>query len=325
MSTGRVPFPPSSGAIWAAARRRCSITSSAITLVSASRRWVNDFGTINIDAELIERQEGNTIGLAGWPYLSCSLAAGFFVALKPSYNRTRCPIAPSWRQSGVADPGKIAQYDESPSFALDGVIVGRRRNRAGQAGDKYVGRDRRGSFASADLLVLNKIDLIAPERKREVAAWLARVAPQSRPDRGPLRIGAAGVPLSGPRWRPHAVDIWRQMATTTTMTPATLRGPMSALAPTTREAFEEYVRQFRRTRSSEQGFCLPLLLRPDRQQIFAACRSTLDIEARCALAGRATHDPDRVHRSNTNQSGLRVRNPKTMSQSNSPTTGHRRA
>ncbi|MCB0067630.1 MAG: GTP-binding protein, partial [Caldilineaceae bacterium] len=264
MSTGRVPFTVIGG----------YLGSGKTTLLNHILRnnpgerialLVNDFGTINIDAELIERQEGNTIGLADG-CICCSLAAGFFVALETVLQQDPLPDRVIVEASGVADPGKIARYGESPSFALDGVIVVVDVETVqARAGDKYVGRTVTRQLASADLLVLNKIDLITPERKREVAAWLARVAPQSRL----IEARFGSVPpaflfgLDGDRTLSTLAangDDHDHDAGYTTWTHV-------SPAPTTREAFEEYVRQLPHTVIRGKGFVY-LAAQPDRQQIF---------------------------------------------------------
>ena len=81
--------------------------------------------------------------------------------------------------SGVADPSRIGHYAMSlPGLHLDAVIVmadaeGIRR----QARDKYVGDIVLQQLAAADLLVLTKTDLVAPQAVQEVQRWLAAQVP----------------------------------------------------------------------------------------------------------------------------------------------------
>jgi len=74
---------------------------------------VNDFGSINIDAGLIENQQGETINLANG-CICCSLAAGFVVALNTVLNLQSRPDQVIIEASGVADPRKIANYGNTP-------------------------------------------------------------------------------------------------------------------------------------------------------------------------------------------------------------------
>lgn len=133
---------------------------------------VNDFGQINIDAELIESQDGDTLNLANG-CICCSLSAGFTAAMLSIRDR---PAPPDWviiEASGVSDPFVVAQYAHLVGFRLDGVIVVadaetvRRR-----ANDKYVGRFVRQQLRSADLVLLNKTDLVSTDELVQVRQWL---------------------------------------------------------------------------------------------------------------------------------------------------------
>ncbi len=141
---------------------------------------INDFGSINIDIELIESQDGDTINLANG-CICCSLAAGFVVAINTLLEREPRPDHVIVEASGVSDPAKIAQYGQLPGFSPDGIIVvADAETVRAKANDKYVGRTVVQQLKSADLLILNKIDLVTLEQKQAVLDWLAQTAPQSR-------------------------------------------------------------------------------------------------------------------------------------------------
>jgi G3E family GTPase len=150
---------------------------------SDGRRYallINDFGSINIDAELVESQDGDTMNLANG-CICCTLAAGFVVAIKTVLEREPLPDHVIVEASGVADPHKIAQYGRTPRFYLDGVIVvADAETVRAKAVDKYVGRTVLRQLESADLIILNKTDLVTQEQRQKVRDWLARAAPQSR-------------------------------------------------------------------------------------------------------------------------------------------------
>jgi len=150
---------------------------------SAGRRFallINDFGSINIDAELVESEEGDIVNLANG-CICCSLAAGFVVAIQTVLGQDPLPDRVIVEASGVSDPSKIALYGQTPGFSLDGVlvVVDAERVRA-QAGDKYVGQTVMRQLKSADLIILNKVDLVTAEQKQAVRDWLALTAPASR-------------------------------------------------------------------------------------------------------------------------------------------------
>lgn len=133
---------------------------------------VNDFGSINIDAELIESFDGETMQLANG-CVCCSLAGGFADAMSTLRTLAPPPEHVLVEASGVADPAAIAQYAHLDGFELDGVIVVadaetiRARSR-----DRYVGRHVLGQLRAADLVIVNKVDLVDVARLEAVVAWL---------------------------------------------------------------------------------------------------------------------------------------------------------
>lgn len=150
---------------------------------SGERRFailVNDFGSINIDAELIENRSEDTINLANG-CICCTLAEGFIVAIRKLMARDSLPEHIIVEASGVADPYRIAQYGKHPGLRLDGVIVVvdaetiRQKSR-----DKYVGRTVLQQLFGADILILNKIDLLSEDEVQTVADWLHDLAPGVR-------------------------------------------------------------------------------------------------------------------------------------------------
>ena len=141
---------------------------------------VNDFGALQIDADLIEAADGDTISLANG-CICCSLAGGLVEAMLGILDR---PQPPEWvviETSGVSDPVAAAQYAHLPGFRLDGVIVVadaetvRRRSI-----DRHVGRHVLQQLRGADLLLLNKTDLITTDQRNDLRQWLADIAPDSR-------------------------------------------------------------------------------------------------------------------------------------------------
>ena len=138
---------------------------------------VNDFGSINIDAELIADHDGETVSLTNG-CICCSMANGFLTALTQLRDRPEPPEHIVVEASGVADPVKLGQYGHMPGFRLDGVIVladvetVRRRSR-----DRFVGRTVIRQLKGADLVVMTKSDLVSDEDRDAVRAWLRAMAP----------------------------------------------------------------------------------------------------------------------------------------------------
>ena len=100
---------------------------------------VNDFGEINIDAELITGHDGDAISLANG-CICCSLSNGFAVAIGEVLKRAEKLDHVIVEASGVAEPGKIAQYGQMYGLPLDGVLVVVDAEQIKtQADNKYVG------------------------------------------------------------------------------------------------------------------------------------------------------------------------------------------
>ncbi len=131
---------------------------------------VNDFGDVNIDASLIAAHDGDTISLANG-CMCCSLSGGFASAIAAILKRAENLDAIVVEASGVAEPGKIAQYGQMFGLPLDGVlvVVDAEQIRT-QAQNKYVGDTVLRQLAQADLILLNKTDL-APDMPA-VRRWL---------------------------------------------------------------------------------------------------------------------------------------------------------
>jgi G3E family GTPase len=121
---------------------------------------VNDFGALDIDGRLIADHGGDTIALANG-CLCCTIGDSLVTTLLALLARPQRFDHIVVEASGVADPGRIADLAVlEPRLARDGVIVvvdaAEVRERAA---DRRVGDTVMRQLGSADLLVLNKLDL----------------------------------------------------------------------------------------------------------------------------------------------------------------------
>jgi G3E family GTPase len=84
---------------------------------------VNDFGALNIDAELIVSRNGDTLALTNG-CICCQMGGDLTQALIRVLDSTQ-PLDELWIEaSGVSDPGRIARLIGAvPEFDLGGVIV----------------------------------------------------------------------------------------------------------------------------------------------------------------------------------------------------------
>ena len=138
---------------------------------------VNDFGSINIDASLIETRDSDMLTLANG-CVCCTISAGLAEALSALSQRIPPPEHVVIEASGVADPAKIALFGGMPPYRLDGVVVlADAETLRARVADKYVGDTVLRQLRAADLVVLNKIDLLTETEQADLRVWLrARIA-----------------------------------------------------------------------------------------------------------------------------------------------------
>lgn len=134
---------------------------------------VNDLGAVSVDTALVQEATDDLVTLANG-CICCTLSDGFAAALDPL--RALPLDAVVVECSGVADPRSVAAHVQTPGFTLDGiVVVVDAATIAARVRDRYVGTTVVRQLEAADLIVLNKVDLVADiAGARDV---LARAAP----------------------------------------------------------------------------------------------------------------------------------------------------
>jgi G3E family GTPase len=133
---------------------------------------VNDFGAVNIDASLIAQHDGATMTLTNG-CVCCSIGGGFIETLGKILDDGIPFDHIIIEASGVGDPWRIAEIAlVEPSLRLNAVIVLADASRIETLlVDARVGDTVRNQFARADLVLLNKIDLL--DRASARAAYAA--------------------------------------------------------------------------------------------------------------------------------------------------------
>jgi G3E family GTPase len=141
---------------------------------------VNDFGSINIDESLIVAADSDKITLANG-CICCSLVDGLASALEQVRELNPVPARLIIEASGVSNPASIAAYAHGRGLHLDGIItvVDAETIRA-RSNDRYVGDTVRRQIMAADLLILNKTDLIAPSELDVLRTWLTSLGDLGR-------------------------------------------------------------------------------------------------------------------------------------------------
>lgn len=138
---------------------------------------VNDFGSLNVDAELVERRGAELIGLANG-CVCCSIGGDLAEALMRVLDAEPRPDAIVIEASGVSDPWRIAQVGlVDPALSLDAVLVLVDASAVRKhAADPLLQDTIERQLKAAGLLVLNKCDQVDAADLRELHAWLdARV------------------------------------------------------------------------------------------------------------------------------------------------------
>jgi G3E family GTPase len=136
---------------------------------------VNDFGSIGIDADLIAAADGDTITLANG-CICCSMVDGLSAAMDSIRIMAPQPERLIIETSGVAEPAAVAAYTQVPGFLRDAivVIVDAETIRI-RADDRYVGDLVRRQIAQADVVVLNKADLVTADVLADCRTWLTEI------------------------------------------------------------------------------------------------------------------------------------------------------
>ncbi|RYF83221.1 MAG: GTP-binding protein [Comamonadaceae bacterium] len=139
---------------------------------------VNDFGALNIDAELIESACGDTIALSNG-CVCCQIGDDLSRALIEVL-ASRTPFdAVVVEASGVSDPWRIAQIGlADPGLSLGGVVVLVDATAlVGHLADPLLADTMARQLKSADLIVVNKVDAASAEALATVRERLSTLAP----------------------------------------------------------------------------------------------------------------------------------------------------
>jgi G3E family GTPase len=142
---------------------------------------VNDFGALPIDRDLIVGGDGETLEISGG-CICCSYGSDLMEALldlprrQPGFDRVLIEA------SGVALPGMVASaVGLLEAYALDGVVVlADAETVRTQAADAYIGDTITRQLAAADLVILNRCDLVSVEAGSATVRWMEGQVPQAR-------------------------------------------------------------------------------------------------------------------------------------------------
>ncbi len=137
---------------------------------------VNDFGSINIDTELIVGVEDNAISLANG-CVCCNIRDDLIETVEMVINRPEQPEYILLEASGVADPSGIALTFAIPKFRdrirLDSIISIVDADQVFAHPEyPYVEILKLRQIGFSDMVVLNKVDLVDEVQLQKVRYWI---------------------------------------------------------------------------------------------------------------------------------------------------------
>ncbi|MCU0482239.1 MAG: GTP-binding protein [Anaerolineae bacterium] len=144
---------------------------------------VNDFGSVNIDAQLVvEAREEDTIELSNG-CICCTIRGDLIAALVKITQREIPPDHIIIEASGVSDPLEIAMVFRQPALSqlimVDAVLTV-------IDAEQILTLERQNEtmavlqVGSADIVVINKVDLVGEDDLQKVRAWVRKIIPNAR-------------------------------------------------------------------------------------------------------------------------------------------------
>ena len=142
---------------------------------------VNEFGALSIDEDLIEAEQDDIISIAGG-CICCSFGDDLSAALMDICAFKPPPDHILIEASGVAIPTAIdTSLTVLPGVQSNGIVVLVDAETVKTAfEDIYIGDTVQRQLAEADLVIVNKIDLIEGPERTSLEHWLTQKAPQAR-------------------------------------------------------------------------------------------------------------------------------------------------
>jgi G3E family GTPase len=140
---------------------------------------VDEFGGLNLDVDLVLRREHHLLRFQEG-CLCCTLGAELAQALSALKRHGDPRLHVVIEASGVADPRTFACWGHMPGFRLDGTIVVADATTLAMSVANGGESRIRQQFRAADLLVLNKIDLVSSRERVAAGRWLRALAPETQ-------------------------------------------------------------------------------------------------------------------------------------------------
>lgn len=139
---------------------------------------VNDFASINIDEKLIAGRDDEILTLTNG-CACCSLASDLSRKLVDLTRMPEPPDAVVLEASGLSDPHGLAQIAQTiPGIRVDGIVTLVDAIEMRSCTDDALTQELfRTQLAAADIILLNKMDLLSASERVGRLAWLSELAP----------------------------------------------------------------------------------------------------------------------------------------------------
>jgi G3E family GTPase len=143
---------------------------------------VNDFGEVSIDASLVESADETSITLANG-CICCSIASDLIGAVRDVLRRPNPPEQLVVEMSGIADPGSVLRtfsvMEKSWPLHVDAVIALVDAEYFPAPGEEHYVLARE-QLVLADVILVNKTDLVGKDRVAELRSRIAGYVPTAR-------------------------------------------------------------------------------------------------------------------------------------------------
>jgi G3E family GTPase len=176
---------------------------------------VNDFGSVNIDADLVVGVEtcGDLISLANG-CICCSMRDDMLTAVEKITERPEQPQYIIVEASGVADPSRIAFTFINASLRervrLDSILCLVDASQLFAVPEQMELKTRQ--IAYSDMLILSKTDLVSREEVGRIRAWLDERFPRHRLVEAPRAEVPMEILLSSGRFDPSQMQTGHALA-----------------------------------------------------------------------------------------------------------------
>ncbi len=144
---------------------------------------VNDFGDLNVDANLVADQEADVLRLEGG-CICCTMQSGLTSAAMYLVGRDTPPEHILIEASGISDPMPIAAGLMAPGLQrhlrLDSVLTVIDAERAPYPDGHDVQELVASQIKSANIVLLNKVDLVEDDKIADLRAWIKEWTPGAR-------------------------------------------------------------------------------------------------------------------------------------------------